>query len=111
MPSSHQQLAWLTKKQKKATAFWERGSGRSKGKGKGKPNPTPGHSRPSTTTGDNGQDGYTDGDDDEDTNAIPAMEDQDQAMAAMQARPPVTRGGRARSARPQSRREGPHVDR
>jgi nucleolar protein 6 len=84
MPSSHQQPARLTKKQKKATAFRERGSGKPKGKGKGKPNPsTPGHSRPLTTTGDNGQDGYDDDEDDEDANAIPAMEDQDQAMAAM----------------------------
>jgi hypothetical protein len=89
MPSSHQQPARLTKKQKKATAFRERGSDKSKGKGKGKfkPNPTPGHghSRPlpptTTTTGDNGGDGYDD--DDEDANAIPAMEDQDQALAAM----------------------------
>jgi hypothetical protein len=78
MPSSHHQPARLTKKQKKATAFRERGSG-NKPKGKGKPNPTPGHSRPLTTTGDNGEDGY----DDEDANAIPAMEDQDQALAAM----------------------------
>lgn len=85
MPSSHHQPARLTKKQKKATAFRDRGSGKSKGidrdrgKGKGKANPTPGHSRPLTTTGDNGEDGY---DDDEDANAIPAMEDQDQAPAA-----------------------------
>lgn len=94
MPSSHQQPARLTKKQKKATAFRERGSSdkpKDKGKGKGtiskpKPNPTttsttiatPGHSRPLTTTGDNGED-Y----DWEDGNAIPAMEDQDQDLAAM----------------------------
>ncbi|KAI0285450.1 hypothetical protein BGY98DRAFT_366782 [Russula aff. rugulosa BPL654] len=87
MPSSHQQPARLTKKQKKATAFRERGSVKSKGKGKGKgtmigkSNPTPGHSRPLTTTGDNGEDGYDY--DDDDANAIPAMEDQDQALAAM----------------------------
>jgi hypothetical protein len=87
MPSSHQQPARLTKKQKKATAFRERGSVKSKGKGKGKgtmigkPNPTPGHPRPLTTTGDNGEDGYDY--DDDDANAIPAMEDQDQALAAM----------------------------
>lgn len=80
MPSSHHQQTRLTKKQKKATAFRERGSGKSKGKGK-KPNPTPGHSRPlTTTTGDNGEDGD---EDDEDANALPAMEDQDQALAAM----------------------------
>lgn len=78
MPSPHpQQPARLTKKQKKATAFRERGS-RSKGKGKGKgPNPVPGRPRPSTTTGD-----YN-GDDDDDANAVPVMEDQDQALAAM----------------------------
>ena len=88
MPSSHQQQAQhLTKKQKKATAFRERGSGKGKGKGTiGKPNPTtPGHGhsrRPlTTTTGDTGGDGYYD--DDNDANAIPAMEDQDQALAAM----------------------------
>ena len=87
MPSSHHQPARLTKKQKKASAFRERGSVKSKGRGKGKgtmigkPNPTPGHSRPLTTTGDNGEDGYDYGDDD--ANAIPAMEDQDQALAAM----------------------------
>ena len=94
MPSSHQQPARLTKKQKKATAFRERGSSdksKDKGKGKGtiskpKPNPTatittstPGHSRPLTTTGDNGEDYY----DSEDANAIPAMEDQDQDLTAM----------------------------
>jgi hypothetical protein len=94
MPSSHQHPARLTKKQKKATAFRERGSGKPKGEGEGKgkkgkgsttmigkPNPTPGHSRPSTTAaaGDNG---YED-DDDEDANAIPVMEDQDQVLAAM----------------------------
>ena len=80
MPSPHpQHPARLTKKQKKATAFRERGS-KSKGKGKGKgPNPVPGRPRPSTTTGDyNGDD-----DDDEDANAVPVMEDQDQALAAM----------------------------
>jgi hypothetical protein len=92
MPSSHQQPTRLTKKQKKATAFRERGSGSGKSKGKGlkgkgtigkPPNPTPGHSRPltTTTTGDNGENGYDD--DDEDANAIPAMEDQDQALVAM----------------------------
>ncbi len=86
MPSSHQQPVRLTKKQKKATAFRERGSSKSKGKGKGTiinkhPNPIPGHhSRPLTTTGDNGEVGY---DSDEDANAIPAMEDQDEALAAM----------------------------
>jgi len=83
MFSSRQQSARLTKKQKKATAFRERGS-KSKGKGKGNDttgNPVPGRSgsRPLTTTGDNGEGGY----DDEDANAIPAMEDQDQALAAM----------------------------
>ena len=73
---SSSQPARLTKKQKKATAFRERGS-KFKGKGKGKgPNPAPGRLRPSST-GDNGED------DDEDANAIPAMEDQDQALAAM----------------------------
>jgi hypothetical protein len=99
MYSSHQQPALrLTKKQKKATAFRERGGVKSKGnKGKGKgpmigkPEPytrthththSPTHSRPSlATTGDNGEDGYYDCD--EDSNAIPAMEDQDQALAAM----------------------------
>ena len=73
---SSSQPARLTKKQKKATAFRERGS-KFKGKGKGKgPNPAPGRLRPSST-GDNGED------DDEDANAIPAMDDQDQALAAM----------------------------
>jgi hypothetical protein len=84
MSSSHQQPARLTKKQKKATAFRERGN-KSKGKGKdtiiNKPNPIPGHhSRPLTKTRDNGEDGY---DSDEDANAIPAMDDQDEALAAM----------------------------
>ena len=82
MPSPRpQQPTRLTKKQKKATAFRERGS-KSKGKGKGKgPNPVPGRPRPLTTTrGYNGDDG--DGDD-EDANAVPAMEDQDQALVAM----------------------------
>ena len=79
MPSSNQQPARLTKKQKKATAFRERGSNfKGKGKGKGKNNPSPGRLRP-FTTGDNGEDG----DDDEDANALPAMEDQDQALAEM----------------------------
>ena len=65
MPSSHQHPARLTKKQKKATAFRERGSGKPKGEAKGKgngkgkgkgtiigkPNPyTPGHSRPLLTS-------------------------------------------------------------
>lgn len=56
MPSAHP--ARLTKKQKKATAFRERS-------GKGKLNPVPRRSR--TKTGD---------DNDEDANAVPAMEDQ-----------------------------------
>ena len=79
MPSSHhQQPARLTKKQKKATAFRERGS-KFKGKGKGEgSNPASGRLRPSSTTGDNGE--Y----EDEDANAVPAMEDQDQALAAME---------------------------
>jgi hypothetical protein len=56
MPSD--QPARLTKKQKKATAFRERS-----GKGKGNLNPVPRHSK-------------TCDDDDEDANAVPAMEDQ-----------------------------------
>ncbi|KAF8481839.1 hypothetical protein DFH94DRAFT_852615 [Russula ochroleuca] len=86
MPPSHQQPARLTKKQKKATAFRERGS-KLKGKGKQQPNnPAPGRSRPSlTTTRDNGE--YADDDDNDDdlgeANAIPALEDEDQALAAM----------------------------
>ncbi|KAF8506584.1 hypothetical protein F5888DRAFT_1791032 [Russula emetica] len=80
MPSSNQQPTRLTKKQKKATAFRERGSGSGKSKGKGL---KAGHSRPltTTTTGDKGENGYDD--DDEDANAIPAMEDQDQALVAL----------------------------
>jgi nucleolar protein 6 len=78
MASSSQHHARPTKKQKKATAFRERGNSKSKGKGKGKgkPNPAPGRLRPFTTTGE-------DGDDDDDANAIPALEDQDQALAEM----------------------------
>ena len=56
MPSD--QPPRLTKKQKKATAFRER-----TGKGKGKLNPLPGRS-------------HIDGNDDDDANAVPAMEDQ-----------------------------------
>ena len=59
---------------------WQNPRGR---KGKGKLYPTPGHSRPLTTAGDNGGDGYDENEGDEDANAIPAMEDQDQALAAM----------------------------
>jgi len=80
----------LTKKQRKATAFRERGI---KSKGTGKQNPAPGPPRlgrrHSPSTGDNGE-GHHDhhhdedeGEDDEDANAVPAMEDQDQAMAEM----------------------------
>ncbi|KAI0294978.1 hypothetical protein BC826DRAFT_299363 [Russula brevipes] len=76
MPSL--QPARLTKKQKKATAFRERGGGKFKSKGKGGPNPASGRrARPST--GDNGEEE----DEDEDANAVPAMEDQDQALVAM----------------------------
>jgi hypothetical protein len=81
----------LTKKQRKATAFRERGI-KSKGTGKQNPAPTPGRPRlgrrrHSPSTGDNGEDHddhHEDEDeDDEDANAVPAMEDQDQAMAEM----------------------------
>jgi nucleolar protein 6 len=78
MPASYQHAARLTKKQKKATAFRERGS-KLKGKGKQQPtNPAPGRSRPHTT----GEDADRNDDDDE-ANAVPAMEDEDQALAEM----------------------------
>lgn len=83
MPPSHQQPARLTKKQKKATAFRERGSSKLKGKGKQQPtNPAPGRSRPHHTTGDNNGEDADDDDDDygDEANAIPAMEDEDQAL-------------------------------
>ena len=79
--------ARLTKKQRKATAFRERGI---KSKGTGKQNPTPAPGRPrlgrrhSPSTGDNGEGHHDDEDEedaDEDANAVPAMEEQDQAMA------------------------------
>ncbi|KAH9964225.1 hypothetical protein BC827DRAFT_1266018 [Russula dissimulans] len=79
MPSHEHQPTRLTKKQKKATAFRERGRTskgtrtlrEGKGKGKGKPR--------IISTGHNGDDV----DDDEDAHGVPAMEDQDQALAAM----------------------------
>ena len=78
MPASYQHAARLTKKQKKATAFRERGS-KLKGKGKQQPtNPAPGRSRPHTT----GEDADHN-DDDYEANAVPAMEDEDQALAEM----------------------------
>ena len=79
MPPSYQQPARLTKKQKKATAFRERGS-KLKGKGKQQPtNPAPGRSRLHTT----GEDADRNDNDDDEANAVPAMEDEDQALAEM----------------------------
>ena len=79
MPS--RQPLRLTKKQKKATAFREHGSNKAKGTdtgtGKGKlNNPAPGH--PRSSAADTGE-----GEDDGDANAVPAMEDQDQALVEM----------------------------
>ena len=79
----------LTKKQRKATAFRERGK-KSKGvphEDTGRPNPAPGRPRRRPSTGDNGE-GHNHHDedyseDDEDANAVPTMEDQDQALAEM----------------------------
>jgi len=76
--------ARLTKKQRKATVFRERGK-KSKGarEGLGKPNPAPGRSR-RPSAGDSGEPYDHDEDHyDEDANAVPAMEDQDQALAEM----------------------------
>ena len=79
----------LTKKQRKATAFRERGK-KSKGvlhEDTGRSNPAPGRPRRRPSTGDNGE-GHDRHDedyreDDEDANAVPTMEDQDQALAEM----------------------------
>jgi len=79
----------LTKKQRKATAFRERGK-KSKGvphEDTGRPNPAPGRPRRRPSTGDNGE-GHNHHDedyceDDEDANAVPTMENQDQALAEM----------------------------
>jgi len=83
----------LTKKQRKATAFRERGR-KSKGvphEDTGRSNPAPGRPRRRPSTGDNGEghhhhhhhhdEDYRE--DDEDANAVPTMEDQDQALAEM----------------------------
>jgi len=79
----------LTKKQRKATAFRERGK-KSKGvlhEDTGRSNPAPGRPRRLPSTGDNdeGQDYYDEDyrEDDEDANAVPTMEGQDQALAKM----------------------------
>lgn len=77
----------ITKKQRKATAFRERGK-KSKGvlhEDTGRSNPAPGRPRRRRpSTGDNGE-GHDEDyrEDDEDANAVPAMEDQDQALAEM----------------------------
>ena len=89
MPSNPSGMR-LTKKQRKATAFRERGK-KSKGvqhEDTGRSNPAPGHpQRRRPSTGDNGTgNDHRDEDyreDDEDANAVPAMEDQDQALAEM----------------------------
>jgi len=82
MPSHQHQPARLTKKQKKATAFRERGHKpkgiRTLGEGKGK-----GKGEKYLSTGDNGEEDHDDDNGDEDANTVPAMEDQDQALAAM----------------------------
>jgi hypothetical protein len=76
--------ARLTKKQRKATAFRERGK-KSKGTHEGTGHPRP---RRGPSTRDNGESYYDDHgedeeEDEEDANAVPTMEDQDQAMVEM----------------------------